>query len=145
MTKDAFLKMKSILINTKIDIRVRLRILKCYIIPIFTYGSECWSVSSTMRKRIEALEMWFLRRMLRISWTRHVSNEEILQIAKTQRTIWTDIRERQRKFIGHVIRKEELEQIVMAGKIQGKKAKGRQGQMMLPSMAEDYAMKTNDM
>ena len=40
--------------------------------------------------------------MLRISWTRHVSNEEILKIAKTQRTIWTDIREGRRKFIGHV-------------------------------------------
>ena len=70
---------------------------------------------------------------------------EILQIAKTQRTIWTDIRERQRKFIGHVIRKEELEQIVITGKIQGKKARGRQRQMMLTSMAEDYAMKMNDM
>ena len=89
--------MMIILINAKIDITVRLRILKCYIIPILTYGSECWTVSSTMRKRIEASEMWFLRRILRISWTRHVSNEEILQIAKTQRTIWTDIRGKQRK------------------------------------------------
>ena len=44
-----------------------------------------------------------------------------------------------------MIRKEELEQIVMTGKIQGKKARGRHRQMMLPSMAEDYAMKTNDM
>ena len=42
------------------------------------------------------------------------------------------------------MRKEELEQIVMTGKIQVMKARGRQRQMMLPSMAEDYAMKTND-
>ena len=47
--------------------------------------------------------------------------------------------------IGHVIRKEELEQIVMTGKIRGKKARGRQRQMMLTAMAEDYTMKTNDM
>ena len=38
-----------------------------------------------------------------------------------------------------------LEQIVMTGKIQGKKARGRQRQMMLPFMAEDYMMTTNDM
>ena len=44
-----------------------------------------------------------------------------------------------------MIRKEELEQIVKTGKIQGKKARGRQKQMMLPSMAEDYMMTTNDM
>ena len=84
-------------------------------------------------------------RLRNVSWIRHVSNEEILQIAKARRSLWTDIRERQRKFIGHVMRKEELEQILMTGKIQGKKARGRQKQMMLPSMAEDYAMKTNDM
>ena len=82
--------------------------------------------------------------MLRISWTRHISNEEILQISKTERTIWKDIRERQRKFKGHVIRREESEQIVMTGKIQGKKTRGRQRQMMLISQAEDYTMKTND-
>ena len=53
--------------------------------------------------------------------------------------------ERQRKFAGHVIRKEELEQFIMTGKIQGKKARGRQRRMMLRSMTDDYAIKTNAM
>ena len=45
-----------------------------------------------------------------------------------------------------MIWKEELEQrIVKTGKIKGKKARGRKRQMMLTSMAKDYAMETNDM
>ena len=92
--------------------------------------------SSTMRMRIEAAEMWFLRRMSRVSWTRHIRNEEISQMAKILMA---------KICSGPVIQKEELEQILITGKIQGKKAKGKQRQKMLPSMAEDHMMTTNGM
>ena len=40
-----------------------------------------------MVKKIEAAEMWFFRRMLKISWTDRVRNDEVLLRAGTEREI----------------------------------------------------------
>ena len=75
--------------------------------------------------------MWFLRRMLRISYKDRVTNEEVLRRAKVGRTLMTDIVKKQMEFFGHVIRKEELEILVVTGFIIGKIARGRQGETYL--------------
>ena len=69
--------------------------------------------------------MWFLRRMLRIPWTDHITNEEVLRKAGCQRKLMFNIRKRQLLFLGHVIRKEGLEELVLSGKVDGKKGRGR--------------------
>ena len=56
--------------------------------------------------------MWFLRRMMRIPWTAKKTNEEVLTEAQTTRQLMTKIRKRQAKFVGHVIRKNQLEHLV---------------------------------
>ena len=53
--------------------------------------------------------MWFLRRMLRISFKDRVKNEKVLPRADVDRILMKDIVKRQMEFFGHVIRKEELE------------------------------------
>ena len=40
--------------------------------------SETWTINSLDRKRIEAFEMWCYRRMLKIRWVEHITNEEVL-------------------------------------------------------------------
>jgi hypothetical protein len=42
------------------------------------YGAETWTLGATDQKRLESCEMWFWRRMEKISWTDHVRNEEVL-------------------------------------------------------------------
>ena len=68
----------------------------------------------------------FLRRMLRISYKDRLTNEEMLRRANVDRTLMKDIVKRQMEFFGHVIRKEELENIVVTGFIKGERARGRQ-------------------
>ena len=67
--KLSFQKMKAVLTNKNISIKTRRRALQCYIDPILMYGWEAWTISKQTQKKLEAAEMWFLRRMLRISWT----------------------------------------------------------------------------
>jgi len=67
--------------------------------------------------------MWFLRR-LRIACT--VSNEEVLQRANTSRNLLKVIVNRQIRFVGHIVRKSQLEAIALTGMIEGKRARGRQ-------------------
>ena len=54
-----------------------------------------------------------------------MSDEEVLATAGTRRKLVERIRKRQLQFLGHVLRKEELEDVAMTGKVEGKRAKGR--------------------
>ena len=66
--KDAFQKLSLILKNRNISMTTKFRVLKTYVWSTLTYGCECWTITSDIEKKIEAAEMWFIRRMLRISW-----------------------------------------------------------------------------
>ena len=77
-------------------------------------------------KQLKAIEMWFLRRMLRISYKDRVTNEEVIRKANVDRTPMKDTVKRQIELFGHVIMKKELENLVVTGFIEGKRARGRQ-------------------
>jgi len=102
----------------------KLRLLKCYVRSTLLYGCESWTVSQRMKSKLEATEMWFLRRMLRIAWTDKVSNEEVLQRANTSRNLLKVIVNRQIRFVGHIMRKSQSEAIALTGMIEGKTARG---------------------
>ena len=105
---------------------LKMRTLKTYIWSVLLYGCECWTISNNIEKKLDATEMWFLRRLMRISWTDRKTNEEVLQLAETKRSLMTTIRKRQLKFVGHINRKNGLEKTVLCGKIEGKRSRGRQ-------------------
>jgi len=125
IAKNTFNKMSSLLKNRNISMDTKMRIIKSYVWSVFLYGCECWNISNNMKKKLEATEMWFIRRLLRISWTEKKTNEEVLQQAGLQRTLMKTIRKRQLEFFGHANRKEGLEKLVLCGKIEGKKGRGR--------------------
>ena len=137
VAKMAYNKMKRILSNMSMTLSLRIRLLKCYVWSVLLYGCETWTVSKKIRKRIEAAEMWFYRRMLRISWVARVTNEEVLRRAGVGRELMGTIRERQLKFLGHVIREDDLEKTVLMGRIAGRRARGRQRIKYLDSLLMD--------
>ena len=94
IAKSTFTDMKRILTNIRIGMGIRMRVLKCFVWSTLLYGSETWTITKKMRKRIEATEMWFLRRMQRIPWTARASNEEVLEMAGVQRDMMATIRVR---------------------------------------------------
>ena len=64
--------------------------------------------------------------MLRIAWTdKVVSNDQVLQRANTSRNLLKVIVSRQIRFVGHVMRKNQLEAVALTGMIEGKRARGR--------------------
>ena len=126
IAKTAYNKMKGVLNSRSISITTRLRLLKCYVWSVLLYGCEGWTISQTMQARLEATEMWFLRRMMRIPWTKKVRNDTVLQRAGTTRELMRTIVTRQVRFLGHVLRKGQLEHLVLTGKVEGRRARGRQ-------------------
>ena len=65
---------------------LRKRILDGCVILILTYGCEAWTLNSEKTRRLEASEMWMYRRMMRISFSQHMSNEEVLRKVKAHRS-----------------------------------------------------------
>ena len=82
-------------------------------------------MSTTDEKKMEAVEMWCHRRMLKLSWTERKTNEEVLQMASAERNIIATIRSRQMRFLGHIMRRGELEDLSITGKLDGKRPRGR--------------------
>ena len=64
--------------------------------------------------------------MLRISWKGRIPNDEVYRRMETVNAITGDIVRRQLSFLGHVLRKDELEKLVVSGFVDGKQARGRQ-------------------
>ena len=126
MAKDAFQKMKSILANRNITMTTKIRILKTYIWSVLLYGCECWTINKEIERKLEAAEMWLIRRMMRISWTDKRTNESVLKEANLERSLIKTLRRRQLEFLGHVCRHKGLEHVAITGKIEGKRSRGRQ-------------------
>ena len=126
MSKDTYNKMTPVFKNRNISTCTKLRTLRAYVWSILLYGCESWTLNKGTERRLEAAEMWFLRRILKISWKERKTNKEILTMADCKRTLIKTIRERQMKFFGHINRKNGLEKLMLCGKIDGKKNRGRQ-------------------
>ena len=129
--------MKTLLKNNNISIQTRIRALKTYVWSTLTYGSETWTLNKTLKSKINAAELWFYRRILRLSWTDRVSNEEVLRRVDQQRSLLKIIRRRQMEFLGHVIRREKLEHLSLTGMIEGRRVRGRQRKKFLDSIMEE--------
>ena len=125
IAKEAFNKVKNLVTNTSISVGLRKRFIKAYVWSTFLYGCEAWNISKEMERRIEALEMWLYRRMLKISWVDHVSNEQVLQRAGAEREIMASLRQRQLRFLGHTMREQQLESLCLMGKVEGRRGRGR--------------------
>ena len=86
--------------------------------------------------------MWFLRRILKISWTERTSNEEVLRRAGVKKEAVRIVRKRQLAFVGHIYRKDDLERLALTGRVQGKRDRGRQRVTLLHSLNQGVTQGT---
>jgi len=63
-----------------------------------------------------------------------VSNEKVLAKVREERQILTSITQRQLNFFGHIVRENSLEKLVMEGKIDGSRSRGRQRKKYLDNL-----------
>ena len=57
---------------------------------------------------------------MKVSWTEHKTNEEVLQMIDTEREMMDTIRSRQKTWLGHILRHDLLLRIMLEGLIQRK-------------------------
>ena len=112
---DRILKIRDITLRTKVCL------VKAMVFPVVMYGCESWTIRKAERQRIDAFELWYWRRLLRVPWTTRRSNQSILKEISPEYSLEGLMLKLKLQYFGHLIqRANSLEKILMLGKIEGR-------------------------
>ena len=70
---DSIFKSRDITLSTKV------RLVKATVFPVVMYECESWTIKKAERKRIDAFELWYWRKLLKVPWTARRSNQSMLK------------------------------------------------------------------
>ena len=69
----------SILKSRDITLPTKVHLVKAMVFLVVMYGYESWTIKKAEHQRIDALELWCWRRLLRVPWTARRSDWSILK------------------------------------------------------------------
>ena len=77
--RKAMTNLDSILKSRDITFPTKVCIIKAMVFPVVMYGRESWTIKKAECQRIDAFELWYWRKLLRVPWTARRSNQSILK------------------------------------------------------------------
>ena len=98
---DSILKSRDITLLTKVYL------VKAIVFPVVMYGCESWTVKKAECQRIDAFELWYWRRLLRIPWTARRSNQSILKEISPEYSLEGLMLKLKLQCFGHLMRRTE--------------------------------------
>ena len=100
------------------------------VFPVVMYGCESWTIKKADRRRIDAFELWCWRRLLRVPWTARRSNQSIKEMSPECSLEGLRLKLKLQYFVHLMRRADSSEKTLMLGKIEGKRRRGRQDEMV---------------
>ena len=127
--------------------KTRIRILMCYVFSVLSYGCETWTYSTAIDHKINTFEMWCYRIMLRISWTSHTTNIDVLQkIGVKETTMLNTLKNRKLSYAGHIMRNTsghyDTLLTTIEGRLNGKRGRGTPRRTWVDDL-RDWTIRTN--
>ena len=108
------------------------------------YGCESWTIKKAEHRRIDALELWCWRRLLRVPWTARRSNQSILQEISPECSLKGLMLKLKLQYFSHLMqRTDSLEKTLILGKIEGGRRRGRQRMRWLDGIIDLMDMSLN--
>ena len=102
------------------------------------YGCESLTINKAEHQIIDAFELWYWRRLLRVPWTARRSNQSILKEISPGYSLEGMMLKLQ--YFGHLMRRtDSLEKTLMPGKIEGRR-KGKQRMSWLDGITNSMDM-----
>ena len=96
------------------------------VFPVVMYECESWTVKKAERRRIDALELWCWRRLLRVPWTTRKSNQSIVKEISPGISLEGMMLKLKLQYFGHLMRRvDSLEKTLMLGGAGGSRRRGR--------------------
>src|SRR5574340_64847 len=128
---DSMLKSKDITLPTKVCL------VKAMVFPLVMYGCESWTIKKAECRRIDAFELWYWRRLLRVPWTARRSNQSILKEISLECSLEGLMLKLKLQYFGHLMRRaDSLEKTLMLGGIGGRRKRGRQRMRWLDGITD---------
>ena len=119
-----------ILKSRDITLPKKVHLVKTMVFPVVMYGCESWTVKKAERLRIDAFELWYWGRLLRVPWTARRSNQSILKEIGPGGSLERMMLKLKLQYFGHLMRRvDSLEKTLMLGGIGGRRKRGRQRMM----------------
>ena len=113
---DSIFKSRDITLPTKVHL------VKAMVFPVVMYGCESWTIKKAEHQRIDALEPWCWRRLLRVSGTARRSNQSILKEISPEYSLEGLMLKLKLQYFGHRMwRTGSLEKTLMLGKLEGRR------------------------
>ena len=105
------------------------------------YGCESWTIKKAEHQRIDAFELWYWRRLLRVPWTARRSNQSILKEISPEYSLERLMLKLKLQYFGHLMQRAgSFEKILMLGKIEGGKRRGWQRMRWLDGITNSVYM-----
>ena len=123
--KESYDQRNSILESRDITLPTKIRLVKAMVFPVVMYGCESWTVKKAECRRIDAIELWCWRRLLRVPWTARRSNQSILKVISPGYSLEGLMLRLKLQYLGHLMRRvDSLEKTLMLGEIGGRRRRG---------------------
>ena len=116
---DSVLKSRDITLPTKVCL------VKAIIFTVVMYGCESWIIKKAEWQRIDAFELWCLRRLLRVPWIAKRSNQSILKEINPEYSLeGLNLMLKLQYFDHLILRANSLEETLILGKTEGRRRRG---------------------
>ena len=133
--------LESILKSRDITLPTKVRLVKDMVFPVVLYGCESWTIKKAEHQRIDAFELWCQRRLLRVPWTARTSNQSIQKDISPECSLEGLMLKLKLQYFGHLMQRADLfEKILMQGKIEGSRRRGRQRMRWLDGITNSMDM-----
>ena len=123
--RKAMTNLDSILKSRDITLLTKVRLVKAMVFPAVIYGCESRTTKKVERRRIDAFELWYWRRLLRVPWAARRSNQPILKEISPEYSLEGLMLKLKLQHFCHLMRRtDSLEKTLRLGKTEGGRRRG---------------------
>ena len=101
--RKAMTNLESVFKTRDITLPTKVHLVKAIVFPIVMYGCKGWNIKKAECQRIEAFELWCLRRLLRVPWTARRSNQSILKEISPEYSLEGLMLKLKLQYFGHLL------------------------------------------
>ena len=132
---DSILKSRNIILPTNVHL------VKTMVFPVTTYRCENWTIKKAEYRRIDAVQLWCWRQLLRAPWTARRSNQSILKEISPECSLVGLMLKLKLQYFGHLMwTADSFEKTLMLGKIEGRRRRGWQRMKWLDGNTDSMDM-----
>ena len=119
----------------------KVHLVRSMVFPLVMYGCGSWTIKKVEHQRIDAFELWYWKRLLRVPWTARQSNQSILKEISPEYSVEGLMLKLKLQSFGQLMwRTDSLEKTLMLGKIKGRRRRGQQRMRWLDGITDSMDM-----